>query len=189
MSVRVTHDHWPIFRVVRNGWADPLDSSFSRQRSTRNRWNTPEFAALYCCCSVRVARAVTLDLFAFSAVSVEDLAEDFLPQLAEIRWHGTAVDVASPQSIAAAGLQANYPNDSDYHQTQALAANWHAAGEEGIVCRSASVWRLGFDTWAGDHRHWSELVIYPANASLQPALIRRRETLDWLLLPEPQEPR
>jgi len=78
--ITMLHAH-PIFRVVRGGWRDAVDASRSRTR-VDNRWNTPDFPALYCCCSVPVAQAVALDVFRLAAVMVEDLARNLAPAAA-----------------------------------------------------------------------------------------------------------
>ena len=69
---RFAHRHQPVYRVVRAGWEDPLDASFSRWWPDR-RWNIADFAALYCCCSEAVARAVAQDVLRVASVLLEDL--------------------------------------------------------------------------------------------------------------------
>ncbi|MFN8558508.1 MAG: hypothetical protein U0531_14580, partial [Dehalococcoidia bacterium] len=65
----VEHDHVPVFRVVRAGWPNPLDASFSHNQS--NRWNPRgAFPALYTCCSPAVARAIVLDIFNLAAIDL-----------------------------------------------------------------------------------------------------------------------
>jgi len=89
---RFEHDHTPVQRVVRRGWSDPLDASFSQRRPDR-RWNTQDFPALYCCCSVRVARAVALDIFRVAGLELEDLHPPPSPR----RHHGPLVSIARPR--------------------------------------------------------------------------------------------
>ena len=176
----VVHEHQPIYRVVRAGWADPLDASFSR-RQRGNRWNAPgAFSVLYTCCSAGVARGVTLDLYRFAGIVLEDLQPAVRPQLVEISWDGEAVDVASPEGVAAAGFPPTYPLGVDWPQTQPAAAEWHADGHEGVVCRSASLARLGFSAWEGAHPRWGEFAIFVERARRAPWLVRRRDDLDWL---------
>ena len=180
-AVAMEHRHRPVYRVVRSNWTDPLDSSFSRLQSG-NRWNTNEFPALYCCCSEMVARAVTLDIFRLAGVELSDLRPQVQPQLVEIEWAGRVADMCSPEGIAAAGFPPEYPEGVGYQATQLAAANWHAGGWEGIVSRSASMGRLGFRDWTGIHERWGEVAIFVENAVLPPALLRRRNDLDWLIL-------
>jgi len=173
------HQHEPVYRVVRAAWADPLDTSFSRQRPD-NRWNPPgEFGALYVCCSEPVARAVTLDILGFAGLVLDDLLPAVRPQLVEIGWSGPVVDVASAEGVAAAGFPASYPRGIAYGDTQPAAAVWHRAGREGVVCRSASLLRMGVREWSGPHERWSELAIFVANAARKPSLLRRRADLEW----------
>ncbi|HZU27245.1 MAG TPA: RES family NAD+ phosphorylase, partial [Bryobacteraceae bacterium] len=143
LPLTVAHEHTPLYRVVRRQWSDPIDASYSQRDSADNRWNTPDFPALYCCCSETVARAVARDVFRLAAVDIDDLQDAFLPQLCEIIWRGEVVDVASAEGVLAAGLPSEYPIGSDKSETRSLAAVWHAGGFSGIVARSASLMRLG----------------------------------------------
>lgn len=176
----VSHDH-DVVRVVRAGWEDPLDATFSR-RAAESRWNTEAFPALYCCCSEAVARAVTRDRWRL--VGVEQAAElqpAYRPQLVEISWSGEVVDVAFQEGLASNGLPASYPDGVDKGVTRERAASWHADGvAEGVLCRSASLHRLGFARWEGAHERWSELAIWVDRVGRKPELLRRRNDLDWL---------
>ena len=176
---RFAHRHQPVYRVVRAGWEDPLDASFSRRRPDR-RWNTADFAALYCCCSEAVARAVAQDVFRRAGVLPEDLQAHARPQLVEVGWSGKVVDVVTERGVAAAGFPAGYPTGVDREATRAAAARWHAAGAEGVCARSASLARRGFAAWRGDHPRFGELAIFVANAAVGPVLIDRRADDRWL---------
>lgn len=175
----IPHTHEPLCRVVRAQWPDPLDSSYSQQRSD-NRWNTPAFGALYTCCSEKVARAVALDVLRFHAVMIEDLHPLVRPELAEIAWQGEVVDVASAEGVARAGLPATYPEAVSRSETQQLASAWYEAAREGVVCRSASIARLGVSGWQGGHEAWGELAIFVQNAHRPPQILRRRKDDRWL---------
>ncbi|MCX6635012.1 MAG: RES family NAD+ phosphorylase [Acidobacteria bacterium] len=179
MSRFIEHTHEPVYRVVRANRADPLDAGFSR-RGEGGRWNTPEFPALYCCCSPVVARAVALDVFRLAGVELSDLAPDARPQLVEIGWSGGVADVASAEGIDSAGLPAGYPEDAAVSQTRRAGAEWRAMGAEGVVARSASLARMGMREWAGGHQRWSELAIFADSCRLRPALGRRHPDLEWL---------
>lgn len=176
----LAHSH-RIFRVVRTGWQDATDASHS-QRKPDNRWNTAEFPALYCCCSVPVARAVTLDVFDLAAVVIEDLQPHVRPALAELSWSGQAVDVASQDGVAAAGFPPAYPDGVDKDQTRRAAYQWHESGHEGVVCRSASLWRRERErtSWEGRHEQWSEVAIFTLKAANEPREERRENDLAWL---------
>ncbi|MDP2998021.1 MAG: RES family NAD+ phosphorylase [Bryobacterales bacterium] len=179
MSRFIEHTHEPVYRVVRANWADPLDAGFSR-RGEGGRWNTPEFPALYCCCSPVVARAVAMDVFRMAGVELSDLVPDARPQLVEIGWSGGVADMASAKGIDTAGFPAGYPEGASSGQTRRAAAEWRAMGAEGVVARSASLARMGMREWAGEHWRWSELTIFADTTRLRPALGRRHAELDWL---------
>jgi RES domain-containing protein len=187
MSLAIRHDHVPIYRVVRRGWPEPLDTTFSQQANVDNRWNTADFPALYCCCSPSVARAIVKDVFHLAGVDLEDLQEDARPQLVEIHWTGEVVDMVSDSAIISAGFESEYPGGSERSQTRQAAVEWHQQGAEGILCRSASVGRLGFARWEGDHQPWSELAIFAQNAVVPPAVLKRRSDLAWLAFSSPGE--
>lgn len=177
----ISHQHNPLYRVVKTSWNDPLDVSFSRKREDR-RWNTPDFGALYCCCSEGVARAVALDCHRSANVTFEDLQESSRPQLVEIQWQGEqVVDVISAGGLAAAGFPANYPDGVSKVYTRQCAEGWFRNGREAVVSRSASLWRRSFRDWKGSHEKWSEVAIFVDNAKDEPHLMRRREDLDWFL--------
>lgn len=177
--ITMLHAH-PVLRVVRAGWRDATDASQSRTRAD-NRWNTADFLALYCCCSVPVARAVALDRFRLAAVVVEDLQPEAKPALTELSWSGRVVDVVSQGGVAAAGFPPAYPAGVSKEDTRRAASRWHEFGHEGVVCRSASLWRRGRgQAWEGDHKPWSELAIFPLKAANQPRGEGRRNDLAWL---------
>lgn len=176
---RFAHRHVPVFRVVRARWDDPLDASYSRAAPDR-RWNTAAFPALYCCCSVGVARAVALDVFRAAGVEIDDLQPDVRPQLVEIEWGGSVVDVASAEGVEAAGFAVEYPRGSDTAATRAAAERWHAGGAEGVCARSASLQRLGIADWSGDHRRFAELALFVGDGATPPVLLRRRDDTGWL---------
>jgi hypothetical protein len=179
MSRRHLHHDQPLFRVVRAGWADPLDASYSLTAPDR-RWNTPLFPALYCCCSHAVARGITRDLLKLTGVEVEDLQPSYRPRLVELSWKGDAVDVATAEGVAAAGFPADYPSGVSKGLSRASASDWHDGGDEGVVCRSASLWRLGFSDWTGPHTRWSELTIFVENCATPPTRRFHRDDLRWL---------
>lgn len=178
----IEHSHQPMYGVVRTDWTDPLDVSYSQGRPD-NRWNTAEFPALYCCCCERVARAVTLDVLRLAGVELDDLQVSYWPQLVEVLWSGRVVDAASAEGVAAAGLPASYPQGAGKDHTRRLGEQWHGAGAQGVVGRSASLARMGFAKWEGAHEHWSEVAIFTRNCDHLPALVRRREDLDWFWQP------
>ena len=176
----LVHDHLTMYRVVRRDWANPVDATFSQHSDRDNRWNTPDFPALYCCCSESVARAIVRDIFRVTGADLSDLQDAARPQLVEIHWTGDPVDMITARGLVAAGFSEDYPTGSDHSQTREVARRWHYGGAAGILCRSASLARLGFRNWIGDHPPWSELAIYAENAPVRPSVQKRRDDLDWL---------
>jgi RES domain-containing protein len=176
----VTHHHVPLYRVIRRAWADPLDTSYSQRASADNRWNTPDFPALYCACSEQVARAVARDVYRLAGVESADLQDAMLPDLVEITWAGGVVDIASSEGVQAAGFPPEYPFGIEKTQTRERATAWYDNGAEGVVGRSTSLMRLGFSNWVGEHESWCEVTIFVNNSRQQPSVQRRRTDLDWL---------
>ena len=88
--------------------------------------------------------------------------------------------VVTRDGIRAARFPASYPNRVKKPRTQRAAADWYAAGAEGVVYRSASLFRLGFTRWQGPFRDCSELAIFVRNVRTAPALVSRRDDLAWL---------
>ena len=136
---------------------------------------------LYTCCSEQVARAVVQDRFRLTSTAIGDLTDNMIPRLCEIEWTGPAVDVASLDGIRAAGLPDTYPSGIDKSVTQARGADWHRDGHQSVVCRSASMWRIGWTAWSGLHEAWSELAVFVERAKRRPTLVRCRDDLEWLL--------
>lgn len=174
------HRHKPVYRVVRSGWANPLNASYSQQKPN-NRWNTRDFPALYCCCSEKVARFVARDVLKFSGVVFEDLQPAGRPALLEVSWSGRVVDVASAKGIAAIAFPPNYPVGTSREETRAAATKWHEAGFQGVVCRSASLSRQGFSNWREPHQPWGELAIFVQNTRKGPQLLGIREHREWFI--------
>lgn len=168
-----------LYRVVRQGWANPLDASFSRVTPDR-RWNTDAFEALYCCGSEAVARAVALDVLRMAGVVIADLQPAARPQLVEFAWSGALVDAYSNDGLNEAGFATTYPAGVTGEQTRAAATAWHGAGYEGVCCRSASLARMGMTEWPEPAERRCEAALWPANTTQKPRLLRRRKDQRWL---------
>lgn len=181
--ITISHDH-AVLRVIQAAWNDATDASHSQQKAD-NRWNTAQFPALYCCCSEAVARAVALNVLRLANVMVEDLQPEARPALAALSWSGEVVDVISAGGLEAAGFPPGYPDGVSKDDTRRAATRWHERGHEGVVCRSASVWRLerGRARWLGPHDQWSEVAIFTLRAANQPRQTGRRTDLRWLEFP------
>lgn len=174
----VTHDHNPLYRVLPQDAIDFLDDSYSRHKD--NRWNTADFPALYCCCSKQSARAVALEKLSSVGLLLEDVQPPDSPMLVEVEWVGQVVDVASADGVLAAGFTADYPDGTTRDRARLLAAQWFENGHEGIVCRSASLFRLGNRNWHPPHQPWGEAVVYKQNATQQPKSLRKHDDSAWL---------
>ncbi|QBI19534.1 RES domain-containing protein [Egibacter rhizosphaerae] len=133
--------HW--LRVADPAWQDPLDPTFAAQRG--GRWNPPDsFPTLYVNEDVVTAR---LNLRAFIAnwpYEPEDLRDDTGPILvaATLPSGQHAVDVHTPEGVAAIALPTTYPLDETGalvgHATcQPIGAQAHEQGLRGVRCRSA----------------------------------------------------
>jgi len=120
------------------------------------------------------------DIFRITGATIADLLETAYPQLVEIHWRGTPVDMTAESAIVLAGFSPDYPARVNHSQTRIVAIGWHAGGASGVLCRSASMARLGFNGWNGDHAAWSELAIYTENCTAKPIMLNRRDDLGWL---------
>jgi RES domain-containing protein len=174
----------PLYRVVRAGWSDPLDATWSQTAGDR-RWNTVDFPALYCCRSLEVARAITRDLLGLAGIELEDFQPAYRPRLVEVGWAGELVDVATSPGVAAAGFPASYPEGVDRAATRRAAVRWHRQGREGIACRSASLHRLGFAEWTGPPERWSEAALFVDRCRTAPVRLGHRDDRGWLQPPPP----
>jgi RES domain-containing protein len=173
----VAHDH-RLYRLVRARHADALDTSYSRHSG--GRWNPEDaFPVLYTACSIMVARGLARDLFASGLIEPEDLMPGEQPELVEIAWLGSVVDVASAAGVAAAGFAANYPHGVGHAVTQPKGLSWYDDGHEGAVCRSASLARLGFGDWSGRCTDFAETAIFADVCTVKPRQVQRRRFVDW----------
>jgi transcriptional regulator with XRE-family HTH domain len=195
MTATVVHEHLPIFRVVRRGWPDAADTRFSQlsdvnidgiRRAFRRfiavaprLWPVPSFGIF---CLMEASRR-------FAGVDLTDLQETAQPQLVEINRSGEPIDMVSEAAIAVAGFSRDYPIGSRHSETQRIATKWHKDGGVGVLCRSASLARLGYTDWTGDHAPWSELAIYTDNSTIRPSVMKRRDDLTWFIPVPEQSPR
>ncbi|MEA2691067.1 MAG: hypothetical protein QOJ16_454 [Acidobacteriota bacterium] len=168
-----------LYRVVRTGWSDPLDATFSQTARDR-RWNTVDFPALYCCLSLDVARAVTRDLLGLAGIELGDLQPAYRPRLVEVGWSGELVDVATAPGVAAAGFPESYPEGVERSATRRAAVRWHRQGREGVACRSASLLRLGWTEWTGAPERFSEAALFVDNCRVVPVRLGHRDDGGWL---------
>lgn len=151
------------------------------QTKTDNRWNTPAFPAVYCCCSLAVAVAVAQLRSRRTGLTLEQISSDRLPALREILWDGRLVDMTSAGGIQEAGFPHDYPAPvTIIAQTQGAATLWHTGRREGVVCRSHALYEIaGERVWHEPHQPWGEVAVFTQNAKTPQA---RRAYLNpsWL---------
>ncbi|HEV7519020.1 MAG TPA: RES domain-containing protein [Thermoanaerobaculia bacterium] len=168
-----------LYRVVRAGWSDPLEATWSQTARDR-RWNTIDFPALYCCLSLDVARAITRDLLGLAGVELDDLQPAYRPRLVEIGWSGELVDVATAPGVAAAGFPGSYPEGVHRSDTRRAALRWYRQEREGVACRSASLHRLGLAKWTGAPERWSEAALFVDHCRTPPVRLGHHDDGGWL---------
>ena len=130
-------------RVSSPSWEDPFDPGFARVRG--GRWTPPgSWPTLYLSRDLATARLQVARLLEGTPVHPDDLTDDAfelvaarLPRLQE------AADVVTAEGVAAAGLPADYPVDAtgnrvDHESCWPVAEAAHAAGLDGVACRSAA---------------------------------------------------
>lgn len=131
-------------RVCGPGWEDPFDPEFARVRG--GRWNPPgSWPTLYLSRDLATARLQVARLLEGSPVDLDDLTDDaFEVVAARLPRRQEAADVVTTEGVAAAGLPVGYPVDDTggrvTHQAcWPVAEAAHAAGLDGVECRSAAL--------------------------------------------------
>jgi hypothetical protein len=130
-------------RLAEPSWADPLNTSYSRQYG--GRWNPPgSFGVLYLNRDLRVARLQVLHKLSGHPYGVEDLEEaeqhDLVDvEVAEQEW----LDCVTAVGLEAVGLPSTYPRHRNgrlvRHATcQPVGQAVLDDGQPGIACRSAA---------------------------------------------------
>jgi RES domain-containing protein len=130
-------------RPAEPSWADPLDTSYSRQRG--GRWNAPgSFGVLYLNRNLQVARLQVRHKLRGHPYGVEDLDEaeqhDLVSvQVAERDW----LDCVTVPDLEAVGLPATYPRHRNgrpvrHVDCQPIGGAAFDDGRPGIACRSAA---------------------------------------------------
>jgi RES domain len=130
-------------RLAEPSWADPLDTSYSRQRG--GRWNLPgSFGVLYLNRDLRLARLQVLHKLSGHPYGVEDLDESEQHDLVDAEvgerdW----LDCVTAAGLAAVGLPLTYPRHRNgrpvRHATcQPVGQAAFDDGQPGIACRSAA---------------------------------------------------
>ena len=163
-------------RLAEPSWADPLDTSFSRQPG--GRWNAPgSFGVLYLNASDRVARLQVDHKLAEQPYGIEDLDPTEQHDLVDVDVQETdALDLVSDAGLEAVGLPVSYPRDALGHPVEH--ARCHPVGQAAydepvpaIACRSAA----GAATPADE-----ELAVFDRDAAIV-TQTGRRPFADWYL--------
>lgn len=141
-------------RLAEPSWANPLDTSYSRQRG--GRWNPPgSFGALYLSGDLRVARLQVLHKLSGHPYGVEDLDENEQHDLVDVEvaqreW----LDCVTVAGLESVGLPDTYPRHRNgrpvRHVTcRSVGQAAFADQRPGIACRSAATDALTTDEELG----------------------------------------
>jgi RES domain len=130
-------------RLAEPSWANPLDTSYSRQRG--GRWNPPSsFGALYLNRDLRMARLQVLHKLSGHPYGVEDLDEAEQHDLVDVEVAERAwLDCLTVAGLESVGLPDTYPRHRNgrpvRHATcQPVGQAAFDDGRPGIACRSAA---------------------------------------------------
>jgi hypothetical protein len=168
-------DGWQWWRIAEQGWRDPLDPAFARERG--GRWNPPHsFDTLYFNEDVVTARLNLRHFIDAWPYEPEDLRADNGPVLvgATIPRDQDACDAHTPRGVAAAGLPATFPRDDrgdlvPHSPCQQVGQSAKDRDLRGVRARSAQ-------SPDGTGR---ELAWFPATARSRARPIARRAFDDW----------
>lgn len=130
-------------RLAEPSWADPLDTSYSRQRG--GRWNPPgSFGVLYLNRDLRTARLQVLHRLSGHPYGVEDLEEAEQHDLVDVEviereW----LDCVTAAGLEEVRLPPTYPRHRNgrpvrYADCQPVGQAAFDDGLPGIACRSAA---------------------------------------------------
>jgi hypothetical protein len=162
-------------RLAEPSWADPLDTSYSRQRG--GRWNAPgSFGVLYLNRNLRVARLQVQHKLRGHPYGVEDLDEaeqhDLISlEVAERDW----LDCVTIPGLEAVGLPATYPRHANgrpvrHADSQPIGGAAFDDGRPGIACRSAVTGALPTD---------EELAVFDRDADNGVGMTGRQPFAEW----------
>lgn len=162
-------------RLAEPSWADPLDTSYSRQRG--GRWNPPGgFGVLYLSRDLRMARLQVQHKLRGHPYGVEDLDESeqhdlVTVEVAEHDW----LDCVTVPGLEAVGLPATYPRHRNgrpvrHVDCQPVGRAAFEDGRLGIACRSAGAGAITTD---------EELAVFDRGAETGVRMTGRRPFADW----------
>lgn len=160
-------------RLVEPHWADPLDTSYSKE--TGGRWNAPgSYGVLYLNATAHMARLRVEHRLAGHPYDIEDLDPAEQHDLVDVDVQETDVrDLVSADGLQAVNLPVSYPDDA--HGDPIEHAQCHPIGQAaydeplpGIACRSATPAAAGEE----------ELAIFDRDVAIVTQSSRRPFT-DW----------
>jgi hypothetical protein len=162
-------------RLAEPSWADPLDTSYSRQRG--GRWNPPgSFGVLYLNRDLRLARLQVQHTLRGHPYGVEDLDEseqhDLVSvEVAERDW----LDCVTVLGLEAVALPATYPRHRNGRPVRHVDCQpvGRAAFEDdrpGVACRSAATGTSPTD---------EELAVFDRDADTSVGMSERQPFADW----------
>jgi hypothetical protein len=165
----------PYNRLAEPFWADPLDTSYSRQRG--GRWNPAgSFGVLYLNRDLRIARLQVQHKLRAHPYGVEDLDEPEQHDLvsvdvAERDW----LDCVTIPGLEAVGLPATYPRHRNgrpvqHAACQPIGRSAFEDGRPGIACRSAAT---------GASQTDEELGVFDRDVSTSVRTTDRQQFADW----------
>ena len=166
-------------RLAEPAWADPLDTSYSRERG--GRWNPPgAFGVLYLNRDRRVARLQVLHKLSGNPYGVEDLDEAEQHDLVDVEVaEGEWLDCVTAAGLESVGLPDTYPRHRNgrpvRHATcQPVGQAAFDDGRPGIACRSAATGALSTD---------EELGVFDRDVDASVQMTGRDPFADWFWSP------
>jgi hypothetical protein len=160
--------------VASSDWVNPLDPSWAGRPG--GRWNPPgSFPTLYINADVPTAQLQIERLCEGMPFTSEDLADDtYILVLLRLPASQRAADAASAEGLAALGLPASYPLDSDGKRMeravcQPIGAQVRGLRLNGVWCRSA----------ASTDGRGRELAWFPAGTRAAAAQPRRKRPIPF----------
>lgn len=162
-------------RLADPSWADPLDTSYSRQRG--GRWNPPgSFGVLYLNRDRRMARLQVRHKLRGHPYGIEDLDESEQHDLVEVEvaerdW----LDCVTAEGLEAVGLPDTYPRHRNgrpvrHADCQPVGQAAFDNGRHGIACLSAAT---------GASRTDGELGVFDRDVDTSVQMIGRRPFAEW----------
>jgi RES domain-containing protein len=159
-------------RLAEPSWADPLDTSYSRQRG--GRWSPPgSFGVLYLNRDLRTARLQVQHKLRGHPYGVEDLDESEQHDLANVEVAERAwLDCLTVPGLEAVGLPPTYPRHANgrpvrHADCQPIGRAAFDDGRPGIACRSAASLTD------------EELAVFDRDADTGVSMTGRQPFADW----------